>query len=262
MTPTWFSTTCKSTKSLAEIYRDRKARLGTTLTEQKNEAKKKYREAFQPLRRIRDWEKWLTTWEGAMVRGLKKNIPETTDASSWAEDFIQATSTVFPQWGLSMRAIERSNIEENTLNYGRWAGAFRTDMITKMPTAPRIMSGAFEPIYAGEGASDDNQYQDEQELSRHRRKGGRPKRKHLENDDIDDTRSCEGCGQNHPLENCYYIFPEKAKSWFRPREEVVAEVDEALRTNEDLRERVQALKRKRLARLAGVRCDCPHWVSV
>jgi hypothetical protein len=242
----WFTTTCKSNKSLSEIYRDLKTHLGTTASEQTIEAKRRCTEATQPSRKARDWQKWITNWEKAMVYG-HENIPKVTNTTSWVEDFIKATSLAFPQWGRNLRFSERASIKDGTITYREVAGAFRTDMEAEKLLQPKTAGGAFGPTYVEQDTPDQT--------------SGTPMKEEkeclldVEGMEEDPSGSytraamtratARGMGKLTLSKNCFYLFPEKAKSWFRPRDEIVAEVDEALRNDSDLKDRVHALKRNR-----------------
>jgi hypothetical protein len=56
---------------------------------------------------------------------------------------------------------------------------------------------------------------------------------------------CLACGLIHKLANCYYAFPELASSYFRPRNELAAQIKEKLANNTDLQEQLKKLKKAR-----------------
>jgi hypothetical protein len=56
---------------------------------------------------------------------------------------------------------------------------------------------------------------------------------------------CLACELIHKLANCYYAFPEFAPSYFRPRDELVAQIKEKLANNTDLQEQLRKLKKAR-----------------
>jgi hypothetical protein len=56
---------------------------------------------------------------------------------------------------------------------------------------------------------------------------------------------CLAYGLIHKLENCYYAFPELAPSYFRPRDELAAQIKEKLANDIDLQEQLRKLKRAR-----------------
>jgi hypothetical protein len=45
------------------------------------------------------------------------------------------------------------------------------------------------------------------------------------------------------LANCYYAFPELASSYFRPKDELAAQIKEKLANNTDLQEQLKKLKK-------------------
>jgi hypothetical protein len=56
---------------------------------------------------------------------------------------------------------------------------------------------------------------------------------------------CLACGLIHKLANCYYAFPELAFSYFRPKDELAAQIKEKLANNTDLQEQLKKLKKAR-----------------
>jgi hypothetical protein len=56
---------------------------------------------------------------------------------------------------------------------------------------------------------------------------------------------CLAYGLIHKLANCYYAFPELAFSYFRPRNELAAQVKEKITNNIDFQEQLRSLKRAR-----------------
>jgi hypothetical protein len=49
----------------------------------------------------------------------------------------------------------------------------------------------------------------------------------------------------HKLANCYYAFPELASSYFRPRDELAAQVKEKLANDINLQKQLKKLKKAR-----------------
>jgi hypothetical protein len=56
---------------------------------------------------------------------------------------------------------------------------------------------------------------------------------------------CLACGLIHKLANCYYAFLELASSYFKPRDELAAQVKEKLANNIDFQEQLRRLKKAR-----------------
>jgi hypothetical protein len=56
---------------------------------------------------------------------------------------------------------------------------------------------------------------------------------------------CLACGLIHKLANCYYAFPKLAFSYFRPRDELAAQVKEKLANDTDFQEQLRKLKKAR-----------------
>jgi uncharacterized protein HemX len=56
---------------------------------------------------------------------------------------------------------------------------------------------------------------------------------------------CLACGLIHKLANCYYAFLKLAFSYFRPKDELAAQIKEKLANNTNLQEQLRKLKRAR-----------------
>jgi hypothetical protein len=56
---------------------------------------------------------------------------------------------------------------------------------------------------------------------------------------------CLACGLIHKLANCYYAFPELASSYFRPKNELIAQIKEKIANDTDLQKQLRSLKRAR-----------------
>jgi hypothetical protein len=56
---------------------------------------------------------------------------------------------------------------------------------------------------------------------------------------------CLACGLIHKLANCYYAFPELASSYFKPKDELAAQIKEKLANDIDLQEQLRKLKKAR-----------------
>jgi hypothetical protein len=56
---------------------------------------------------------------------------------------------------------------------------------------------------------------------------------------------CLACGLIHKLANCYYAFLKLASSYFRPKDELAAQIKEKLANDTDLQEQLKKLKKAR-----------------
>jgi hypothetical protein len=54
---------------------------------------------------------------------------------------------------------------------------------------------------------------------------------------------CLAYGLIHKLANCYYAFLKLASSYFRPRDELAAQIKEKLANDTDLQEQLRKLKK-------------------
>jgi hypothetical protein len=56
---------------------------------------------------------------------------------------------------------------------------------------------------------------------------------------------CLACELIYKLANCYYAFPKLAPSYFKPRNELAAQIKEKLANDTNLQEQLKRLKRAR-----------------
>jgi hypothetical protein len=56
---------------------------------------------------------------------------------------------------------------------------------------------------------------------------------------------CLAYGLIHKLANCYYAFPELASSYFKPKNELAAQIKEKLANGTDLQKQLKKLKKAR-----------------
>lgn len=244
-------------------YDNLKARCGKSDYDQRSETRKMYKEAIKPPKRAHDsqaWVDWVDRWETAMMEAKKYNLAEATDTSFWTSDFFDAVKTVVPMWTVSFRGIERKAIENGTLTYRETGRHFRQEILAHLdPKKGRPSKGAFGSTFAGENArgghNGDAQTTEADDTRRAAGKGLRNRgTKRQSSDHMDDhkgtsgARTCPACSKTHSLERCYYVFPNLAPKWFMFSEERRQQVSDLIKTDSDLKDQVEAIKRTKRAR--------------
>jgi len=81
ISPSFFSTYCFD-KPTDQWYPNLKESLGTTASEEKAIARRRYHRAIKPLSRFpKDPQAWISEWEEAMNEGISNKVVETQTPS-------------------------------------------------------------------------------------------------------------------------------------------------------------------------------------
>ena len=191
--------------------------VGVSEAKQRQDAREKYRSALKPLNKApRDILAWLSNWERAIGFAKEKKVAEAQQSADWFADFAIAVKPFMEQWVTVYRIVKREQIEKGTLSYRTVANDFREEVRSAPSNEKRRVV---------------------------ERKGGTNPRKRKYTGGSQTV--CPSCRNFHPLEICYYTFPEKAPKWFRFRRETQDAVDTALDENSQLKKEVTRLKSKK-----------------
>lgn len=197
-----------------------------------------YREAIRPIRNPKDWERWLNTWEETMTLSVFKKVPDVLNTAIWVDDFLRAVQLIDDQWAISYRLTQKQVIEQGKLDYRTLAKDFRNRMANRnIPSRPgRAAKGAFGPSYSSK------EHQDTQEdapMSDRKRPGrGKGKRAREQTISSSGSQRCLACDLYHPG-ICWYVYPENKPNWFLLNEEVVSLVQDRLREDPSIKEKLQ-----------------------
>ncbi|RMZ87425.1 hypothetical protein DV736_g5353, partial [Chaetothyriales sp. CBS 134916] len=248
--PVYKTTCCEPRDELYEWYSNLKSRCGMTNTDEKVEMREVYKAALKPPRNLKDATEWINRWENTMAKASSKGVPEAKDASSWAHDLLGAVNGIMPMWATSYRLSIWNAIADGSLKYRDAGNDFRQELATLHPhKAARISRGVFAATYAGKSSQDSEDsevaaIEDQPPSEKGRtssRQGRGTRRRSRQRDSRGET--CIGCGLSHDVENCFYLFPEKAPRRFRPNPETQARINHALENDADLQAKVRSLKR-------------------
>ena len=135
-----------------------------------------------------------------------------------------------------------TEIEDGTLTFWKLANDLRKELLkgytTQTSKVGRVVAkGAFGPSFAD---SDDTEQHKEDEQEK---KKGKGKRKMTIGES---SAKCPAYGfHGHTLENCLYVFLERAKRTFNPRRDRQEEVNKKLQKDDQLRKEVDRIKGKK-----------------
>jgi hypothetical protein len=238
---------CEPEETLYQWYDNLKKHAGISNAKEFDLAHEKYREAVRPLTKPKDWSKWLATWEETMLLAIRMKVPEAISIRVWTKDFFYAISPIASSWVTTSRMIYKTQIEQGTLIFRDLANDFREHMASDVHNQriiPRVAKGAFGPSYAGQDTPDQGTLEDAQGNAGVASIPHSRKRRERERE-MSPSSLCIACDQSHRLTKCYYIFPDKAPTWWKENPETRAYVDQQLKENTALREEIQSIKGKR-----------------
>ena len=237
ISPHLVRTACKPRQGIREWYRSLKEQVGVTNLKEQEDAREKYRLATKPINKPRNMLQWLDTWDKAMNLAKEKNIPEIQKSAFWFNDFVQAVKGAgWQNWCQSYKIHHKTEIEKNELSYRVVSNDFGQEIRSQVfgPTRT-IAKGAFGPTYSGDQA------EAEDKVDQGKGKKGKSKRRYTGGE----KSGCRACRtEHHTLEKCYYVFPERAPSWFTGSTIVAEHVAATLEKDEELRKEVERLKKK------------------
>src|SRR6266487_5908447 len=236
-------------------YSKLKEQVGSDETTIKREIKDNYKRSIKPLSKIpKDLELWITNWEQAIAKGLERNLPFATSVDDWFDDFLTAVRLIHPMWVSAYELNKSNEVKDGSLSYRTVANDFRTQAKKVADARPgRVGRGAF-PIFAGKGTEDETDVSNseaEAKTKKTKKTGKQPQKgKRQRTQTTDQTTSslpgrtqCRACKQGHDLRACYYLFSNKAPSWFKPNQQVKELVEQNLKNDSSLAEEVKRLQK-------------------
>lgn len=200
-------------------------------------ARAAYYEAIEPPRKgprdPKTWEVWIDRWERALAMLHKRGLPEEKNITFWLQHFFNAVNDYVPDWVIAFRVGHSEKITTSTLTFGEVGDPFRFELEFR------------------ETPSEDKSYVDVQatNVSRQRTETSRERGHARKRGRGDASQSCLACDSlRHSVEQCYYVFPERAPRGFRLRENVKARVDTMIQRDDDLCIRIDELMRTKRSR--------------
>lgn len=246
-------TCCESNQKISTWFENLQARCGQNVKTDKSDARKAYRQVLASgPKTLKAAQTWITTWENAIAKARKENVPETTETFSWIEDFFDTIDPIAEQWVTSYRMTQDKAIETGKLGFREVGNDFRRLLATKAPAKGRAAKGAFAATYADARCEAPNGQGDAQAVEDQppRRDGDSnpgpkgSKRKNAAKEAANAER-CPACYLAHTLPRCYYALPEKAPTGFKLNQKRLAEVRARIETDADLQAQIRGLKTPR-----------------
>ncbi|KAK9370781.1 hypothetical protein V1509DRAFT_637756 [Lipomyces kononenkoae] len=255
----YLESACEPVETIAQWYSNLKEQCGQTEQATKSRAREEYRTAIKPLMKPpKDFEAWVNKWEHSMSHAKQKGVADATDTHVWFEDLSIALKEMpgLDSWVTAYGVSAKAEIREGTLSFRTLANDLREELRRRSKSGKssnlRIARGAFGPTFSGlsDESLDDRRQGDASARpdagSQGKGRSGKVspnKRKRQSAEGQSRGQTCQACGQIHPLSRCFYVFPEKAESWWKRNEELQKTVDEALRADKDLIKEVEKLKK-------------------
>ena len=232
MSPHLQETCCKTGKDLREWVKNLTDTVGVDARIEHERARDRYLESLKPMRNAANWELWLTDYDQAATQAEANGVAEVKDINSVTKDFVVAVWNVAPTWATSFQDTGRFT---PGITRREMIKRFRDHMVMIKP----LKAGRHKSAYAvSEDAvfhADDPESTTSNEKDTFRKpsalnpqRRGRPRdqrgRKETKRSSSDQEPSdkvgsskCPACGMRHSLKECYYVYPEKAPEWFKPK---------------------------------------------
>jgi hypothetical protein len=253
----YIRTSCPPQEELQTWYKNLKENVGVTDERLKAGVRDRYRKAIIPLKATKGWDKWITQWETTISEAKAKKIGETTETSSWFDDFAIAVQDIMPTWITAYRMMKTEDIRNGTLTFRTVGNDFRDHLrvIGKSTNKPvKIAKGSFGPAFAGaeEPSADESQVQNERERqisdNKYKKSFRKRKRESEPSQELRETRptqTCKVCGMRHHFTKCFYAFPKMAPPTFKENPVTRRMVDLMLTNDKSLAEEVRRLSKEK-----------------
>ncbi|KAK4118230.1 hypothetical protein N657DRAFT_536807, partial [Parathielavia appendiculata] len=245
-------TCCRPQKTLVEWYAALTRQVGSTSGEEDEEARNKYRQAVKPLiRHPKEMRAWLTVWEEAFTEVVEMDVPDTFKAVHWWRYFTRSVSGIgYEAWCQSYQIQNQHRISANRLSYREVSNAFAYMLAGKTTAAPQARKparGSFA-TYADlstDQNDDDAETDETRERAQRRARRQTPPKNTTKRRSSDSSRKrCKAYGQErHSLSKCFYVFPHLAFEGFRVNQRTKSAVEEALKTDSNLKEEAERIKK-------------------
>ena len=129
---------------------------------------------------------------------------------------------------------------------------------SRLNARSQITKKSFGPTFAEKSAEDEMDMSDSSTESKQKKKKkqtgkqssqntGKGKRRHSQTDQTTSSLTgrtkCRACKQGHDFCVCYYLFPNKASDWFTPNTSVKQQIEQNLKDDNDLAEKIKWLQK-------------------
>ena len=242
-----------------------KKTVGIDADEERLRARHRYLAALKPMRQPGNWDIWLTEYDHAATNAETEGVAEIQNIQDIMQDFLDSVMKIAPTWATTFQDYGR---REDGMTRKDMMKRFREHMSKYHPTKGKQQRGAFvagnTSFLAAGGESTPGMDRDalaiaDSASSTPTTQGsrGRPRQKRTIGQSTTSRQSltrdtaaaegvkCPACEQRHRLDDCYYVFNDKAPEWFTPRSGIAAMVRHRIEHDTDLQEQLRSGKRAR-----------------
>ncbi|PVH91547.1 hypothetical protein DM02DRAFT_338201 [Periconia macrospinosa] len=277
-----FRNCCKPEHTLRQWVTLLQHTVGFDAEEERKQARLRYKEVTRPgvLKHARKWANWLLEYDQAATEAETHKCSETVNIQDVITDFLEAVKNVDGTW---VRTFQETGARDPTITRKIMMKRFRENMERHHSTLVEKRSGAFaagehltlevngeaRPGAEGDAFHTDNATSvppkrgtprpirgdtphhtgGRGRLQGQRPTGGRTqrqqtagKRRRTEEEDTPASK-CPACNMLHALQDCYYVYPERAPAWFKPRQGFTEMVEWKRQNDPELEDLIRGAKR-------------------
>lgn len=256
---------CKPGEPIRSWLISLKKTVGIDADEERLRARHRYLAALKPMRQPGNWDTWLIEYDHAATNAETEGVAEIQNIQDVIQDFLDSVMKIAPTWATTFQDYGR---REDGMTRKDMMKRFREHMSKYHPTKGKYQRGAFGTgntlFLAAGGESTPGMDRDASAIadsasSTPTTQGsrGRPRQKRTIGQSTTSKQSltgdtaaaggakCPACEQRHRLEDCYYVYKDKAPEWFTPRSGIAAMVRHRMEHDTDLQEQLRSGKRAR-----------------
>ncbi|KAL0929981.1 gag protein [Colletotrichum truncatum] len=255
---------CTADRALDRWVYALKERVGITTRERRTAASEAYKRALQIPERKRlatkkELEEWLTKWEESIHEAAAAGVPGTELPSIWFPEFTYAVSHSYADtWIFLYQTVKDERVESEKLSVGEVLSDARRFLQTTSQHNPKKQAGrgAFGPTTE---ATSRNEEEGERtsparltvpmrssrgSRGNTRSRGGarRDRSRKRSDGESEGNRLCPACLKPHPLSKCWLVNERERPEWYEPSRELLANLDERMRKDETLANRVRKVR--------------------
>jgi hypothetical protein len=203
----------------------------------------KYEAAIRKAPTASTIDKWLSTWEQAMVDAIEHGIPEIS-SGRWLRDLARVIRPLSDALYVKFMSAASNDEKSRTERYLEIGIKIREVIQGDTPKKRVTRGAAFAAEFDGEPATDEDGHEEGDKSSKSRKRAGSTS---MSNAPKSKKRKapCKVCGQlSHVLPRCYYAFPELRHSGFKPVKTLVEKAAQAMEDS-NLADEVEAIRREK-----------------
>ncbi|KAG5915678.1 hypothetical protein E4U61_004393 [Claviceps capensis] len=196
---------------------------------ERERARDRYRDALKPMRNYNTWETWLAEYDQASSRAATQGVADALQIQVFMRDFINAVSKLEPIWAatfqnsgrldplMTRKEMIRLLRSHMNLYHPPITGEHRADAFATPDDASFLAD--VEAATQRSKRDAPSTMESAPSAKRAKRKPALPSNKRSSKNETENTkRKCPVCGCHHGFEDCWYIYDEKAPTWWRPTE--------------------------------------------